>query len=122
VLLVDQLQRVIAEKVSISALSPGVKVLLGEYGSAGGTIHSRMWISLSSGVQIMDQKNPDAAAPLYLCSTYFWLTLVLAVIGGKVAISPLSLGVNMLLGEKVFPGKTRSQRAVEMYYESYISP
>ena len=68
----------------------------------------------------MDQKNPDAAAPLYLCSTYFWLTLVLAVIGGKVAISPLSLGVNMLLGEKVFPGKTRSQRAVELYYESYL--
>jgi hypothetical protein len=100
VFLSAQLQRVIKEKVSFSALSPGIKALLGEKLSPFVTMQNRLWISLSSGMQIVNQKDTDSAVPMFLCSIHFWLTLVNRVIGGKVAISPPSLGVNIFLGEK----------------------
>jgi hypothetical protein len=47
-LLTAQLQTVIGEKLAISALSLGVKALLGEQ-------ESMLWISLSSRTQMVDQ-------------------------------------------------------------------
>jgi hypothetical protein len=42
-----------------------------------------------------------------------YLLQFLTVIGEKVEISPLNLGVRTLLGEQLSPGETCVQRAVE---------
>ena len=64
--------------------------------------------------QMVDRKHPfPAAVSLFLCSMCSWLAQIHTIIGGKVAISSLSLGVKALLGEQVLPGWTCAQWAVE---------
>jgi hypothetical protein len=60
-----------------------------------------------------DHKDPVPAAPLILCPVCSWQAPLHLVIGEKVAVSPQSLEVKILLGEQVSPGRTCAQWAVE---------
>jgi hypothetical protein len=69
-----------------------------------------MWDSLSSQVQMADQKDSVPAASLFLypvCSSPPLQT----VIGEKVAISTPCLEVEALLGEQLSPDRTCAQWA-----------
>ena len=60
-----------------------------------------------------DQTDPIPASPLFLCPKCSSLALLQTVIGEKVAISPLSLGVKALLGDQFSLFGTSAQRVVE---------
>lgn len=60
-----------------------------------------------------DLKDPVSAAPLFLCFTCSWTAPLQRIIREKVAISPLSPGVKVLLRKQLFPCRTRAQQAVQ---------
>jgi hypothetical protein len=60
-----------------------------------------------------DWKDPFLASPLILCPVCSWLALLHAVIGEKVAFSPLSLGVKAFLGEEGASVRTLAQQAMD---------
>ena len=90
-----------------------VSVLLGSQLSSGrtcvqGTVEQHQLLYANG-----DQKDSVRTIPLFLCPMCCYLLQFLTVIGEKVEISPLNLGVRTLLGEQLSPGETCVQRAVE---------
>ena len=65
-------------------------------------------------------KDPVPAVPLILGPVCSCLAPLHTVIGEKVAISPLSLGVKALLGEQLSPAETCVRRTVEQCFSVFV--